>query len=183
MDVNLLKTVQALIKPLQSKMNQLMSRGKIEQINDTPPFQQFQVSYGENDVQNQVERIQNFGFTAVPPKDSECVSLFLGGQKEFPVILAADHRESRLTGLKEGESAQYNSDGSKIHLKLGGELEIDLTPGGKLKIDNGTFELVSLIVELAEQVAAIQVPPQTGGPILNMAQIQIIKTKLESFKV
>jgi phage baseplate assembly protein V len=131
------------------------------------------VSFNDDHSQNDVPRFQNFGFTSHPPKDSEALILHLGGEKNFPIIVSADHREKRLKDLDEGESAVYNAHGSKIHLKN----------GGKVVIDNGTFELISLINDLTQALAAMTVPSPAGPvPPINVADFVAIKTKLESFK-
>ncbi len=187
MDFNLIHTLQTLLKPLKAKLTQMIARGKINLIDDSQSFQQAQVSFSENDVQNRVERFQNYGFTSVPPKDAECVALFLGGQKGFPLIIAADSRETRLKDLKEGESAVYNSQGSKIHLKSDGEILIDngasqiTLKNGKIAIDNGTHELISVLSDLVQEIATLTTSP-VGGPLPNPTPFLALKLKLESFQ-
>jgi phage baseplate assembly protein V len=150
---------------------QLVMRGKVHQVDDSGEFQKLQISFGEGNARNKVSRIQNFGFTSHPPKNSEALCLFLGGNPDLPIALACDHAGKRVTGLKEGESAMYNASDSKIELKQ----------GGKITISNGTLDLICVLTDLADQVSQITTSP-SGGLILNQAPLMQIAQKLRTFQ-
>lgn len=173
--------VMQFIEPVQNRIMMAIARGVIESVNDSGGIQTIKSSFLAGENRDGVERFQNFGFTSNPPANSECVAVFVGGNREHGLIVALDDRASRLKGLAPGESAQYNASGDKWHLKangnlegaLGGNLEVALT---KLKFDNGSDELIDLMVQ---QLDALLAEPF----IVNKATFAILKTKVEAFKV
>ena len=104
-------------------------------------------------------------------------------------LIATNDRGSRIVGLAQGDSAQYSGSGDKWHLKNSGELEGQIaadwkvTVGGnfdvtlsKLKLSNGSDELVDLIVQTLDALIAEPF-------IVNKATFTALKTKVEAFKV
>jgi len=112
------------IEPIKTRIMMAIARGVIESINDSGGIQTAKASFLAGENRDNIERFQNFGFTGVPPDGSECVTVFPGGNREHGLMIAVDHRDSRLTGLEKGECAIYTDDGTKIHLKKGGLVDV-----------------------------------------------------------
>jgi phage baseplate assembly protein V len=171
----MIETFSKLIQPLKLRLFQMIGRYRILNVNDNLPMQVFQIGNSKSDVQNGIERIQNYGFTSVPPEHSEAVVLFPGGLRDHGIALGADHREKRLKGLSPGESAIYNDFGVKIVLDKNGKLEISC----------GSKELISILSKLAEEISKITtiVPGSPSPvPILNASAFTIIAAELKSFQ-
>src|SRR5262245_14541517 len=109
-------------------------RFTLNQADDNPMMQTLHFDGMNSDGRNgvPVERMQAFGFSSSPlPRDeqqqsqsggsgtggdgeqmkgpaAEGIALFLGGQRNHPVIIALDDRRHRPMGLKPGENAQYD---------------------------------------------------------------------------
>jgi len=87
---------------------------------DGGPRQTAQVEVTKGELIDDVERMQNYGMTSHPPvAGTDCLMVFLGGNREQGVIIAAENRQFRLKGLKSGEVALYDDLGNVV--KLGRE--------------------------------------------------------------
>lgn len=87
-------------------------------------------------ITDKVRRVMEFGFTSVPPVDSEILVLGLLGDRSGRVAIASSHRPSRIKGLKPGDVAIYDVRGAKIVLTEDG-LQIDCA-GFEAVIENCT---------------------------------------------
>ena len=110
--------------PMRRKINLMVSRAVISAIKDSKNTQFLQVSALSDEVLDDVERFSEFGFSSNPPSGTEAVLLSVGGNREHSIIVATNHRASRFKNLASGESVLYTNDGTHIHLKKGGEIEI-----------------------------------------------------------
>lgn len=165
--------VNSMIRPLRNRVYTMITRGIIETANDSGSMQFVKVTLLAGETREDIERIQNFGFSSNPPTSSECVAVAIGGNRDHLIILGDNDRASRIKNLLKGESVQYNSNGNKIHLKNDGEAEMLVD---KISITNDTGEVIDLLVQTLE---ALTLEPF----IVNKAIFTDIKTKLESFKV
>ena len=72
-----------------------------------------------------VEVLQVFGLASVVPGNGATVVLIAnGGDPSDMIALMAANNWARLGGLQPGETAIYGVDGSRIHIKIGGHVEI-----------------------------------------------------------
>lgn len=103
----------------------LVSRGVVTRTDDAPKMQTIQLALLEDEVQEGAERFQQYGFTARPHVGAEALTVFVGGDRSHPVVLAVDDRRYRVTGLKSGEVCIYTDEGDRI--LLGRERRISVT--------------------------------------------------------
>ncbi len=173
--------VNQMLMPLRNRVYTMMSRAVVEMVKDSDGMQLVKLNILAGESRDDIERFQNFGFSSHPPSGSECVAITMGGNRDHLIVVVADDRASRITGLAEGESVQYNKNGDKWHLKNDGTMEgtfsnnLEITLK-KLKIANDTAELVDLLVQT---LAALKIEPF----IVNKATFAVLETKMESFKV
>lgn len=66
-----------------------------------------------------VEYMQHYGFTSAPPADSMMVLVPVGGMTSHSIVIATEHGEYRLKGLKTGEVAIYTDEGDSVVLGRG----------------------------------------------------------------
>lgn len=173
--------VSKMMMPLRNRVYTMITRAVLETADDTDGMQVVKVNLLAGEARDGVERFQNFGFSSNPPEGAECVAVSVGGNRDHLIIIVADDRKTRVKNLAKGESVQYNSKGDKWHLKADGTLEGRLSKNldvvfQKLKLSNGTDELVDLLVQTMD---ALLVEPF----IVNKATFTLIKAKLEAFKI
>ena len=109
----------------------------------------------------EVEQMQQFGFTSHAPAGSEVIVLPLGGDTTHGIVIASEHGSFRLKNLQGGEVAVYDQSGSSVVLRQGRLIEMDcdnliIRAKQKVLID-------SPLVEASEQVLAKgQITGQNG---------------------
>ncbi len=110
------------------RVRQLMrdgvARAVLNVVDDEGNMQRVQISLLEDEVIDDVERFQNYGFTSVPNEGSEATVVFVGADRSHPIVVVADDRRVRKKGLKPGEVAIYHKNGDFIHLKNGNCIDI-----------------------------------------------------------
>lgn len=124
-----LNDINKLIAPLARRVVNMVARGTMKASDDSARIQTVQMGVLRGEVRDRCERFQQFGFTGRPlPPDgdgaAEAVVVFVGGNRDHPLVIALDDRRHRKTGLQEGESAVYNAGGEYIHLKMDGTIEV-----------------------------------------------------------
>lgn len=117
-------TLTRLLKNIQSRVLLMIGRGVLKAVSDNSNAQLCQVSLLDGELKSNVERIQDYGITSVPPEGSLATVLFVGGDRSNGLIIAAEDRKIRVKGLKAGEIAIYTDEGDEIYLKRGNEIAL-----------------------------------------------------------
>lgn len=102
----------------------LAFRGKITHINSGPEIQLAQVAGLADELLQNVELMQHYGFTSHPPPGTECVVVPLGGRNGHGIIVSTEHGTYRLKQLQPGELAIYTDEGDSIVMKRGNIIEV-----------------------------------------------------------
>ena len=126
---------------MSGRIMHLAARVTLNVGDDLKMMQEMFIDGMNSDMRKAVERIQSFGFSSVPlPRDesekqqtasangienpkgaaAEGIALFLGGQRNHPVIIGVDDRRHRPMGMKPGENAQYDDQGQMTLLRRAG---------------------------------------------------------------
>lgn len=116
---------------IMERVRQLMrdgvARAVLNVVDDEGNMQLVQISLLEDEVIDDVERFQDYGFTSVPEEGAEATVVFVGADRSHPIVVVADDRRVRKKGLKPGEVAVYHKNGDFIYLKNEKEIEIKTT--------------------------------------------------------
>lgn len=113
------------LAPLEKRVLGYLARALITKVIENNPMQLVQIDLGNGEIKNNVERVQNFGFTSFPKVGAQVIVLFHGGNRDHPLAITVDDGNYR-PQLNEGESAQYNTNGNAIRLRISGNTEIDV---------------------------------------------------------
>lgn len=128
-------------------------RGVLHLVKSTDNIQKVQASGLADETLQDVELMQQFGFTSVPPANTQAVILPIGGQTTHGIVIATENGSFRVKNLQGGEVAVYDESGSSIVLKKGRLIEIDCDV---LKINAATkVDISSPLVE-TDQVFTAQ---------------------------
>ncbi len=132
------------MRPILNRLANLISRVVLNRADDSKKMQALQLTALDGETRENVERVQQYGFTSVPLAGAEGVAVFVGGYRDHGLVVAMDDRRYRPTGLQVGEVALYSSGGTKVLLKANGDVEI--TPAsGTVKVNGdvlaGTISL------------------------------------------
>lgn len=122
------------IAPLKNRVANMVARAVVSAVDDAKKVQVVQLDLLEGETRNEVERLQNYGFTSKPRAGAEAAVIFVGGRRDHGLAIAVDDRRYRVTNLESGEVAVYNDTGAKIVFKANGDIELTPKPGQKVKV-------------------------------------------------
>jgi phage baseplate assembly protein V len=108
--------VKRLIAPLSKKLRLMVSRGVVELVNDSLKCQGLQLSLLADEVQDDVERFQDYGITSTPFKEAEVLFLSVGGNRSHGVAVCVMDRRYRPKDLNEGDVCLYTDKGERVYL-------------------------------------------------------------------
>lgn len=100
-------------------------RGVLNLVKSGSDIQQVQVSGLADETIQDLELMQHFGFTSVPPAGTQAVVIPLGGKTTHGIIVATENGAFRVKNLKNGETAIYDSSGSTVILKNNRVIDIE----------------------------------------------------------
>lgn len=163
------------IAGLRAKVSNMVLKALIQNVTDSSDIQLVKVSVLANELDDKVERVQNYGFTSVPPAGGEAIVLSVGANRDHPVVIVADSSQDRKKGLNSGEVAVYHKGGAYILFKSDGTIEIKATGkdinivGGKIIADASTVQLggttgLNKLID-SRLIALYNVHTHTGGTI------------------
>lgn len=158
------------LAPTIRRVNLMISRGVIRRVNDYDKgTQELQVSMlgdpteGDEEVAEEVEHLQPFGVSFVPPANAEVAVLSVGGNRDHVVALGASSREHRprrverifdgegipinLDHVRAGEGGLYTLTGWKIFLDSEGNVFIGADEG------NGAIHKIALASKVEGQLS------------------------------
>jgi phage baseplate assembly protein V len=149
---------------MKTQIRLMVGRAVLTAIKDGGGIQVAQLKGLADEAFDGVPRVQEFGFSSNPPDGTDAIMVAVGGSRESLVVIATDHKSFRIKNLASGESVVYTDDGTKIHLKKAGQIEIvtatkvtitapDVEMSGNLKV-TGTTHLVGKVTADDEVAAA-----------------------------
>jgi phage gp45-like len=99
-------------------------RGHVKKIDDSKLMQAGDIRGQFGEFPTDVERWQNYGFSSVVhPEDektgvsAEMLAMSMTGARSHRAVVVVDDRRHRLYNLKEGETAQFDDQGQRLHLQ------------------------------------------------------------------
>lgn len=160
---------------LANMVRGLLSRAVVRRVDDAPKAQSLQVEVYEGEVEDDVERLQPYGFTAAPMAGAEAVVVRLGGAADHPVVIVVEDRRYRLTGLESGEVAVYDDQGQAVVLRRDG---IELVTPHEIRLGEGAEAGVARVgdeveVTIPSEGLTVEGP---GGVSTNKAPVTITGT-------
>ncbi len=117
----MLKHLMSIVGNLRSALNYAV----VQNVDDTGGAQMLTVKTGDGVQRAQVEVMQPFGFGSVPPADGAVtVVMELGADPGNLVAFSVANPSTRFGKLAPGEAVLYAADGSRVHIRQGGVMEV-----------------------------------------------------------
>ena len=142
---------------LNNRVMNMIVRGVLESTNDERGVQVVSLSLMEGERKDNVERFQQYGFSAHPTGECEAIVVCPAGDRSAAVVVALDDRGARITGLQPGEVAIYSDEGDSI--VLGRNNQIQITTDHLLAdCEEEAVLTVKRLIIAAEETVLIQAP-------------------------
>lgn len=108
-----------LTESIRGKVQLMIGRAILSGINDAGAIQTVQAKLLADEVQDDAERVQQYGYSSVPLPGAEAVLAFVGGNRDHGLVIATDDRRYRKRGMQSGEVCVYTDEGDYIVLNRG----------------------------------------------------------------
>lgn len=145
-----------------SRIDNLVARAIVRLVGDSSTRQTAQVEVTKGELLDDVPRMQNYGLTGVPPATgADATVLFLGGDRNEPIIVAMENRQFRLVGLESGEVALYDDLGNVVKL---GRDQVEVTAVTKLVATAPLIE-VTATTKLSGTAPVVELTGSTSGKL------------------
>lgn len=126
----------AQLERLYWRLRMLVGRGEVKLVDDSKAVQFVQVNFGPLEVRDNTPRVGEYGFTSNPPAGTDCVVLFVGGDRDNGVVIATNSKTERIKNLQPGEAAIHDDQGRWVWIKRN---SIEIEAGNKpIDIKNAT---------------------------------------------
>lgn len=112
------------MRELKNAVRNMLSRGVIHLVNSAAKCQLVQIEMLGGELKDDVEHLEQYGFTSCPHDGAEAMAVFPDGDKSHGLVLVVGDRRYRLRGLEKGEVALYSDEGDRIVLRRGRRIEI-----------------------------------------------------------
>lgn len=126
----------------------IFRQGRLGRLNDKHDTQVAQVELFADEVVDEVERIQNYGFTSLPTEGG-VYAIPMGGKGNQLIIVAINDDKTRLRILP-GEVAIYHAEGHHVVLKEGGVIEANCTTLIATAESSATIKTASATIDSPE---------------------------------
>jgi len=159
-----MRLIEKMLAPIRRKLSLMVTRGVVKLIKDTGGLQTLQLTALADETLDGVERIQQYGFTAHPHPESDCLILNVGANRSHPIVIAVDDRRYRLK-LSPGEVALYDDQGQAVKLMRSGiviESEFGTTHNGDMTI-NGNLDITGILTLAGINMNTHQHPITSGS--------------------
>jgi phage baseplate assembly protein V len=124
-----------------NRLRMVIGRGRVTFGNDSGNVQLLQIKLNADKINDDMPRLAEFGFTSMPPEDSDVLAVFIAGDRSNGVVVATGHQASRLKNLKAGEVAIYDDQGQSIYITRegivinGGGLPVKITNTPEVRME------------------------------------------------
>ncbi len=119
----------------------LIARGVVRVTRDDGETQTADVDVWKSVTREKVEVAQPFGLASRPPANGVALLLAVGGDQGDLVMLPISSPGVRLGNLGEGEAALYAVDGTRVHVKADGTIEILATKGVRVVVEDNVLDV------------------------------------------
>lgn len=109
------RTFRAMLAPLQRRVAMMAARAVVRLVKDDQARQRLQVEILKGELRDDVERMQDYGFTSHPKPGADAAVLSVAGARSQAIAIVVDDRRYRLL-LEEGEVAIYDDLGNSVKL-------------------------------------------------------------------
>lgn len=137
---------------LRDRIFLLIGRAVLAAVNDGGNRQRVQFSALRGEVKDDVERVQEYGFTSVPLPGAQVLFVSISGGRDHPIAISVDDPRYRMKGLQPGEVALYTDEGDYIVMKRGKIIEINtntllVKAAEKVRFETPQFETTGEVID------------------------------------
>ena len=142
------------VEALGQRIRMLIGRGRVRTGSDSAGVQMLQVQLASVETGDNRPRMAEFGFSSMPPADTDAVVVFLTGDRSAGVVVATNHQASRPRGLKPGETIVYSQDGKCVYFSDAG-IVVD-AKGQSVTVQNASIATIQAETKIVADTPLLQ---------------------------
>ncbi len=104
------------IRRLKNRMMNNTARATLATTSDDEGSQKHQVQLLADEVKDNIEHFQPFGFSSIAPAGSETAVIFMGGNRDHGISFGSDNKKYRPKGGANGDTVVYDINGNIVNL-------------------------------------------------------------------
>jgi len=144
-----MRVLGKLLAPIRRRISLLATRAVISLVDSQQAMQMLQIKGLADEILDDCEHFESYGFTSNPHPGAEGVALAAGGQRSHCIVVCVGDRRYRLRGLAAGEVAIYTDEGDWVWFKRGRRIAVT---GGE-EVSVATKRLLAEASESAQIVS------------------------------
>ncbi len=139
MERGILDEIRRLLRPLSTRLANVVVRGEVHLVADGDGRQTLQVEDLETGaVIEGAQHFQAYGFSSVPLAGASVIAVCDGGDHERAYVVAVSDARHRPKGGEPGEVTVYNHTGAKIRITKDGDIAVTPAPGREVLVSDGS---------------------------------------------
>ena len=116
----MIRAIGKMLKPLKLKLSLLIGRCVILAVDTKTKTQELQIEALKDEVIDNIEHRQTYGFTSVPLAGAEGIVLAISASRNNAVVIGVEDTRYRIQGLENGDVAIYDDKGQTVLLTKDG---------------------------------------------------------------
>jgi phage gp45-like len=153
----------SMLRNLETRVTTMIARGVIERVNDALKTQRLQLSVLADEPEENVEHMQPYGLSFVPPAGAEVLALAPGGSTSAMVAICAQLPGDRPTGGEAGTGGLYTRGAWRLFIDLDGTVHLGAELGAsKLAREDRTEAALAEVWTVLQKPCANGVALATG---------------------
>lgn len=157
----------------------LLTRGLLKAKNGARKMRTLQAELFYDDLRDDVEHFEPYGFTSEPKLGAEVLAASLAGDREHTIAFVVADRRYRVTGLKDGEVCVHDDQGQKVYLTRSG---IVISTGKPISVTGSTVTVKADSITMDSPTVTCTGKMQVTGDIVGGAQIYDSTGKMQSIR-
>lgn len=176
--------LEKLVRPLKTRIMNMVSRATIK----VSKIDSAQLEVFGDEIRDDVDRVQEWGFSSMPPDGSDGVVVFVGGNRDHGVVIASGNRKDR-PPLEAGESAMWTKD---VVIKIDKDKKVTVTGAESVEFMGSSKHLVtwedlnSALAQFATSAIShthnVTAPGSPSGPAVGFPSFDISAAKATKLK-
>lgn len=108
------------IERLWTRLQNVISSGRLTAVDDAGPVQRIQVNFGPQQIVDGIIVPHDFGFSSNPPIDSDVAAGFMSGDRSKGIAYGINSQKFRYKNLPSGGTVLYDANGNSVLLTADG---------------------------------------------------------------
>lgn len=168
------------LRRLRTRVNAMVARSVVNVINDAMKTQRLQLRILSDELEDNVEHMQPYGLSFVPPAGSEAIALAVRGDRDHTVAICVQNPDERPTGNPARTGGLYTNGEWRVFVDQEGKLHLGAQVGASPvalaeKVDAEFKRVWDLLSGAGIPPASWVVKAQDGGASLQAAAVGLSK--------